>query len=43
MVDVTKLATFVQSSPLRAWLATSKGDCVDANGALERLTGLDSP
>src|ERR1700759_4619561 len=42
MVDITKLATFVQGSPLPAWLATSKGDCVYANPALERLTGLDS-
>ena len=42
MVDITKLATFAQSSPLPSWLATSKGDCVYANPALERLTGLDS-
>ena len=37
-----ELATFVQSSPLPSWLATSKGDCVYSNPALERLTGLDS-
>jgi len=42
MVDITKLATFAQSSPLPTWVATSKGDCVYANPALERLTGVDS-
>lgn len=42
MVDISKLETFVQSSPFPAWLATSKGSCVYANLALGRLTGLDS-
>jgi PAS domain S-box-containing protein len=42
LVDITKIDTFVQSSPHPAWLATSKGDCVYANPALERLTGLNS-
>jgi PAS domain S-box-containing protein len=42
IVDITKLAAFVESSPIPAWLATSEGDCVYANPALERLTGLDS-
>jgi PAS domain S-box-containing protein len=40
MVDITKIGAFVQNSPYPAWLATSKGDCVYANPALERLTGL---
>jgi PAS domain S-box-containing protein len=42
MVDITKIGAFVQNSPYPAWLATSKGDCVYANPALERLTGLNS-
>ena len=42
MVDIAKIAAFVQSSPYPAWLATDKGDCVYANPALERLTGLNS-
>jgi PAS domain S-box-containing protein len=31
-----------QSSPHPAWLATTKGHCVYANPALERLTGFNS-
>src|SRR5580700_5094463 len=42
MVDITKIGAFVQNSPYPAWLATGKGDCVYANPALERLTGLNS-
>src|SRR5580698_7894955 len=42
MVDITKIGAFVQKSPYPAWLATGKGDCVYANPALERLTGLNS-
>jgi PAS domain S-box-containing protein len=42
MVDITKIGAFVESSPYPAWLATSRGNCVYANPALERLTGLNS-
>ena len=42
MADITKIDTFVQSSPRPAWLATTQGHCVYANPALERLTGLNS-
>jgi PAS domain S-box-containing protein len=42
MVDITKIGTFVQNSAYPAWLATSAGQCVYANPALERLTGLNS-
>jgi formate hydrogenlyase transcriptional activator len=42
MFDITKIDAFVQSSPHPAWLATSNGECVYANPALERLTGLNS-
>src|SRR3954468_1574836 len=42
MVDVTKINAFVQSSPHPAWLATSRGECLYVNPALERLTGLKS-
>src|ERR1700722_20345307 len=42
MADITKIDTFVQSSPHPAWLATSRGECVYVNPALERLTGLKS-
>ncbi len=42
MVDITKIGAFVQNSPYPAWLATGKGNCVYANPALERLTGLNS-
>ncbi len=42
MVDITKIAAFVESSPYPAWLATAKGDCIYANPALECLTGLNS-
>jgi PAS domain S-box-containing protein len=42
MVDITKIDAFVQGSPYPAWLATNTGDCIYANSALERLTGLDS-
>src|ERR1700691_3354473 len=41
MVDFTKIGAFVQDSSYPAWLATGKGDCVYANPALERLTGLN--
>src|ERR1700685_4523117 len=41
MVDITKIDAFVHNSPYPAWLATGKGDCVYANPALERLTGLN--
>ena len=40
MTDITKIDAFVQSSPHPAWLATSRGDCVYVNPALERLIGL---
>src|SRR6266446_2807299 len=42
MADITKIDTFIQSSPHPAWLATTQGHCVYANPALERLTGLNS-
>jgi PAS domain S-box-containing protein len=42
MADITKIGVFVESSPYPAWLATSKGDCLYANPALIRLTGLKS-
>src|SRR5229473_4466737 len=42
MVDTTKIDAFVQSSPHPAWLATSRGECLYVNPALERLTGLKS-
>ncbi len=42
MADITKIDAFVQSSPNPAWLATSQGECVYVNPALERLTGLKS-
>src|SRR5260370_37214174 len=42
MVNLTKIETFVQSSPHPAWLANSKGECVYANAALVRLIGLHS-
>jgi PAS domain S-box-containing protein len=42
MVDITKIDTFVQSSPHAAWLATRDGGCIYANPALERYTGLNS-
>src|SRR5258708_888551 len=42
MADITKIGAFVQDSPYPAWLATGKGDCVYANPALERCTGLNS-
>ena len=42
MGDITKIDAFVQSSPHPAWLATSRGECLYANPALERLTGLKS-
>ena len=41
MVDITKIDSFVRSSPNPAWLATRTGDCLYANPALERLTGLN--
>jgi PAS domain S-box-containing protein len=42
MVDLTKIGSFIQSSPHPAWLATAQGHCVYANPALERLTGFNS-
>src|SRR5260370_13468881 len=42
MADITKIDAFVQSSPHPAWLATSRGECLYVNAALERLTGLKS-
>jgi PAS domain S-box-containing protein len=42
MADITKIDTFIQSSPRPAWLATTQGHCVYANPALERLTGFNS-
>jgi hypothetical protein len=42
MADITKIDTFIQSSPHPAWLATIQGHCVYANPALERLTGFNS-
>jgi formate hydrogenlyase transcriptional activator len=42
MVDVTKIDAFVQGSLHPAWLATSRGECLYVNPALERLTGLKS-
>jgi PAS domain S-box-containing protein len=42
MADITKIDTFIQSSPHPAWLATDQDHCVDANPALERLTGCYS-
>jgi PAS domain S-box-containing protein len=42
MVDITKIGTLVEGSPYPAWLAAAKGECVYANPALERFTGLNS-
>src|ERR1700739_2328967 len=42
MADITNIDAFVQSSPHPAWLATSRGECLYVNPALERLTGLKS-
>jgi PAS domain S-box-containing protein len=42
MADITKIDTFIQSSPLPAWLATTQGHCVYADPVLERLTGFNS-
>jgi PAS domain S-box-containing protein len=42
MAHMTKIGTFIQSSPHPAWLATTQGHCVYANPALERLTGFNS-
>ena len=42
MADITKIDTFIQSSPYPSWLATTQGQCVYANPALERLTGFNS-
>ena len=42
MTDVTKIDAFFQSSPHPAWLATSRGECLYVNPALERLIGLKS-
>src|SRR5580692_568028 len=40
MADTSRIDAFVQSSPHPAWLATSRGECLYVNPALERLTGL---
>src|SRR3954469_24756071 len=42
MVDIAKIDAFVQSSPHPAWLATSRGECLYVNPALECLIGLKS-
>jgi PAS domain S-box-containing protein len=42
MTDVTKIDAFIQSSPHPAWLATSRGECLYVNPALEHLVGLKS-
>jgi PAS domain S-box-containing protein len=42
MAEITKIDSFVQSSPHPAWLATSHGECLYVNPALVRLTGLKS-
>jgi formate hydrogenlyase transcriptional activator len=42
MVHITEIGTFVQDSAHPVWLANERGDCIYANAALERLTGLDS-
>ena len=42
MTDVTKIDDFIQASPHPTWLATSQGECLYINPALERLTGLRS-
>src|ERR1700722_7040245 len=42
MAEITKIDSFVQSSPHPAWLATSRGECLYVNPALVRLTGLKS-
>jgi PAS domain S-box-containing protein len=41
MADITKIDTFIQSSPHPAWWATTQGHCVYANPALQRLTGFN--
>ena len=42
MADITKIDTFIQSSPHPAWLATDQGHCVYANPALVHLTGFNA-
>src|ERR1700740_2831995 len=42
MADITRIGDFFESSPHPAWLATSRGECLYVNPALERLTGLKS-
>jgi PAS domain S-box-containing protein len=42
MAEITKIDSFVQSSPHPAWLATSRGECLYVNPALVRLIGLKS-
>jgi len=42
MAEITKIDTFIQSSPHPAWLATAQGHCAYANPALERVTGFNS-
>src|SRR3954468_5080362 len=42
MVDITTIDAFVHTCPNPAWLATSRGECLYVNPALERLAGLKS-
>ncbi len=42
MFDIKKIDAFLQSSQYPSWLVTSDGNCVYANPALQRLTGLSS-
>ena len=42
MADTTKIGDFFESSPHPAWLATSRGECLSVNPALELVTGLKS-
>ena len=42
MADITKIDTFIQGSPHSARLAATRGRCVYANPAVERLTGSNS-
>ena len=42
MADITKIDTFIQSSPHPAWLATDQGHCVYANPALVHLAGFNA-
>ena len=42
MTDIATIDAFIQSSPHPTWLATSQGECLCANPALETLIGLKS-